>query len=303
MAEGSRWHRHRVADAEAGQTVQELLTGPMGISRRLIQRLTRSRGITLNGRPAYLGRKLRAGDVVAARIGADETPTLAGVEMHLSIVYEDADVLVVEKPPGVLVHPVGAEDEATLAHGIAFHHARKGVQAKVRPVHRLDRGTSGLLLVAVTGYAHQHLDRQLREGTLEREYLALVEGEIAEDSGVIDAPIGRSPADPRLRAVTPGGQAARTRFEVVERTGGISLVRLRLETGRTHQIRVHLAHLGHPVLGDRSYGGPTGGGRPPRPALHSCRLAFLHPKRGERLEFDSGLPADLAVYLESRRRV
>jgi 23S rRNA pseudouridine1911/1915/1917 synthase len=294
-----RWVRHTATEADVGRTVEEVLTETLGISRRRIQKLTRSRGVQLNRRPAFLGKRVRAGDVISARAAADEEVGLEAVPMNLAVVHEDEDVLVLDKPPFVLVHPTAAHHRRTLAHGIAHHFLAQGLHAKVRPVHRLDRDTSGLLLVAKTPVAHARLDVQLREGTLRREYLALVQGVVEQDGGVVDAPIGRHKQDPKLRAVRPqAGEPACTRFQVVERYPAASLVRLELETGRTHQIRVHLAHLGHPVFGDAQYGGPA---TPllKRQALHASRLVFAHPSTGEPLALEAPLPPDLSALRES----
>ncbi|MDR0788293.1 MAG: RluA family pseudouridine synthase [Gemmatimonadota bacterium] len=278
-----------------------MLTGPLGISGRMIQRLTRGRGVTLNGRPAFMDRLVRAGDVIAARIADRETPTLPPVEIPLSIVYEDADLVVVDKAPGELVHPTAPHHTRTVAHGLAHRYAGQGIELKVRPVHRLDRDTSGVLLVAKTAFAHQRLDRQLREGTLTREYLAVVEGVIEEEEGVIDQPIGPSRKDPRLRMVRPDGQHAVTRFSVLERLPGATVVQVALETGRTHQIRVHTASAGHPIVGDMSYGAA----RSPwirRPALHAVRLRFDHPATGEPLEVSSPIAPDIEALRARTRR-
>jgi len=288
-----RWLDHTVAEEEAGRTVQEVLTGPMGISRRMIQKLTRAKGILVNRRAPFLGRKVRAGDVVSARVGVDEHPGLEAVEMPLSIIHEDADVLVLDKPPFVLVHPTSPEQNATLSHGVAAHFQRAGLRAKVRPVHRIDRDTSGLVLFAKSAMSHQLLDKQLRDGEIHRVYLALVDGVVAGDAGTVDAPIGRHPRHPHLRAVRPGAEAAVTRFRVAERYPAATLLELELETGRTHQIRVHMAHAGHPVLGDRQYGG-AGAGVINRQALHASRLSFPHPRGGERIHLEAPLPADMA---------
>lgn len=287
-----RWAEHTVTPEEAGATVQEILTGAMRISRRMIQRLTRSQGVQLNRRAAFLGRKVKAGDVVSARVAPEEEEVLTPVPMELAVVHEDAEVLVLDKPPFLLVHPTSPGQGRTLAHGVAHHFREQGLRARVRPVHRLDRDTSGLVLFARTATAHAALDRQLREGTLRREYLALVHGVIREEEGRIDAPIGRHPNQPHLRAVRGGGEPAATRFRVEERFAAATLLRLVLETGRTHQIRVHLAHLGHPVLGDRQYG-RAGLDRITRQALHAAHLAFTHPSSGERLDFEAPLPADM----------
>lgn len=291
-----RWTEHTVADEEAGRTVQEILTGPMRISGRMIQRLTRARGVLLNRRPAFLARTVRAGDVVAARVAAEEEPGLEPVAMPLAVVHEDRDVLLVDKPPFLLVHPTAPAHTATLAHGVAHHFHQQGLQAKVRPVHRIDRDVSGLVLFAKSAFAHQALDRQLREHSLGRQYLAWVAGAVAEDAGSIDAPIGKHKQNPALRAVRPNaGDPAVTRFRVVERFATATRLQLELETGRTHQIRVHLAHLGHPLLGDRAYGGPQLRGLR-RPALHAWRLEFDHPDdTGRRLAFEAPVPDDLAA--------
>lgn len=288
---GGRWSRHTVEADEAGRTVQEILTGPLGVSRRMLQRLTRGRGILLNDRPTFLARRVRAGDVVAARTSFAEPAGLEPVPMPLHVVYEDADVLVIDKPPGLLVHPLSPAHRATLAHGIAHHFRQQGLQTRVRPVHRIDRDTSGLLLVAKSAPAQHRLDRQLRAREISREYLAFVHGTVGADEGVIDAPIGRHPRSPPLRAVRPDGEPARTRYRVVQRFSDATLLCVELETGRTHQIRVHLAHLGHPVIGDRAYGGSTA--RIGRQALHAWRLSFSHPSRDERLRFEAPLPPDL----------
>ena len=291
---GQRWIRHTVTEAEAGRTVEEVLTGSLEVSRRMIQRLTRSQGVSLNGRPAFLARKVRVGDVVAARIATREEAGLGPVKMDLAIAYEDSDVLVVDKPPFLLVHPTAPAHRETLAHGVAHHLRERGLETRVRPVHRIDRDTSGLVLFAKSAFAHQHVDRQLRERELRREYLALVQGRVVAESGEVDAPIGRHPRDPSLRAVRQeGGEEARTRFTVVERLSDTTLLELELETGRTHQIRVHLAHLGHPLLGDLQYGGPRVPGLR-RQALHAFRLRFRQPTRGDEVRCEAPLPADLA---------
>jgi RluA family pseudouridine synthase len=293
-----RWAEHTVAADEAGRTVEEILTGPMGISRRMIQRLTRSRGVQLNRRPAYLAGKVKKGDVVTARVAPEEDAGLPPVPMELAVVHEDAEVLVLDKPPFLLVHPTSPEQTRTLAHGVAHRFAQQGLRAKVRPVHRIDRDTSGLVLFARTALAHAHLDAQLREREMGRSYLAFVRGAVADDAGMVDAPIGRDRKNPNLRAVRPGGEPALTRWRVAERFSGATLLELELETGRTHQIRVHMAHLGHPVLGDRPYGGAARGDTMKRQALHAARLAFAHPRTGERMSFEAPLPADLAELRE-----
>jgi len=295
-----RWLEHRVTQDEAGRTVQEILTGPMQVSRRMIQKLTRAHGILLNRRPPFLGRTVKVGDLISARVQHDEEPGLEPVEMPLSIIHQDDDVLVLDKPPGILVHPTSPEQRETLAHGVAHHFARHGVKARVRPVHRIDRDTSGLVLFANSALAHQRLDKQLRDGGIGRVYLALVDGAMDGDEGVIDAPIARDPKNPNLRAVRPNGEPARTRWRVAERFPAATLLELELETGRTHQIRVHMLHSGHPILGDRQYG-RAGLKLIGRQALHAARLTFHHPTTGAPVEFTAPLPSDMAQAIERLR--
>jgi RluA family pseudouridine synthase len=272
----------------------------MRISRRMIQRLTRGRGIQLNRRPAYLARPVREGDVITARVEWAEESGLRPVPMELAIAYEDADLLVLDKPPFLLVHPTAPHHDATLAHGVAHHLRERDIQAKVRPIHRIDRDTSGLVLFAKTAVAHHRLDLQLREHSLRREYLAFVEGAVESAEGEIDVPIGRHPRNPELRAARPDGEPAVTRYRVVERLAGATMLALELETGRTHQIRVHLAHLRHPLIGDRAYGARASA-LLRRQALHSFRLSFLHPTTDAPLTVEAQLSPDLQQLRERLR--
>jgi 23S rRNA pseudouridine1911/1915/1917 synthase len=224
-------------------------------------------------------------------------------ELDLRIAYEDAHLLVVDKPAGVVVHPSAGHGRGTLVHGLLAREIAGGGEAE-RPgiVHRLDRDTSGLLVVARSDEAHRRLQRLIRKRSLEREYLALVRGRPRSRAGRIEAPIGRDRSDPtRISLDTNMPRDAVTTFEIVELLGANALVRVRLETGRTHQIRVHLAAIGLPVSGDPVYGVPGDLGLE-RQFLHSARLAFPHPFSGEPVEAESPLPADLAGVLAAARR-
>jgi len=293
------WVEHTVLAGEEGRSVGDILAGPLGLTRDELRRLTRDRAIRRNGRPTSPGHRVRAGDVVSVLPGAGFDARVAPAPVPLSVLHEDSELLVLDKPPGLLAHPVvpGARD--ALVNGIAHHFQRQGLRARVHLVHRLDRDTSGVLVIAKTPDAHRRLDAQLRARTLRREYLAVASGEVPGAAGVVDAPIGRDPARPALRVVRPDGQPACTRYRVVERLSGATLLRLDLETGRTHQIRVHLAHLGHAVVGDAVYGASTewiG-----RQALHAVRLSLVHPAAGQELSFEAPLPADMQRLLERLR--
>jgi 23S rRNA pseudouridine1911/1915/1917 synthase len=284
-----------------------------GLSRSFVQRLIREGGVTVGGRPGRAGQRLQQGDRVVVRMPPEAPEPLRPEPIPLAIVYEDADLLVVDKPAGLTVHPAAGVRRGTLAAALlAYRPELAGVGGPERPgmVHRLDRDTSGLLVVAKNEAARAALARQWKEQQVEKGYLALVHGRLEPPQGVIDAPIGRDTRHRQRMAVVEGGRAARTAYRVRRylpvRQAGLpetprgrdvySLVEVTPSTGRTHQIRVHFAALGHPLVGDRVYGRPSAVLR--RQFLHAHRLAFRHPVDGRPLEFESPLPDDLRVALE-----
>jgi 23S rRNA pseudouridine1911/1915/1917 synthase len=261
--------------------------------------------VVVNGRPITTrSHRVAAGDRVEvelpepSRVLPAPDPTIA-----VDVVHEDADVIVIDKPPGLVVHPGAGNPTGTLVNALLARYPElAGVGEADRPgiVHRLDAGTSGLLVVARTPTAYASLVDQLAGRAVTREYDALVSGRVEADEGVVDAPIGRSPREPTRMAVRAEGRDARTRYSVVSRwmePAARSRLACTLETGRTHQIRVHLAAIGHPVVGDARYGGPPGPAALARPHLHAARLAFVHPTSGEPVRFVSPLPADLRAVL------
>jgi len=277
------------------------------LTRSRVRRLIDEGLVTIDGRrPAKAGVALEAGRRVAVTLPPPEPPELQPEAIPLRIVYEDADLLVIDKPAGLTVHPAPGHAAHTLVNALlAYCPELAGVGGEGRPgiVHRIDKDTSGLILVAKNDAAHASLARQLKARQVEKTYLALVRGRPDPPEGAIDAPVGRHPKQRKKQAVVEGGRAARTRYRVLRALDGYSLLEVRPETGRTHQIRVHLASIGHPVAGDALYGR---GATPPslrRQFLHAHRLAFSHPRTGARLELEAPLAQDLAFVLEELQRL
>jgi 23S rRNA pseudouridine1911/1915/1917 synthase len=306
-----------VAPDEAGLRLDAWLARRLpALSRSRIQALIESGDVRLDQATARPAARVKPGQSARVRV-PEATPALPQPEpIPLRVVHEDASLLVIDKPAGLVVHPGAGTPSGTLVNALLAHVADlSGIGGVLRPgiVHRLDRGTSGLIVVAKSDAAHQALARQFASRAVEKEYLALVLGVPSRTSGEIALPIGRDPVQ-RKKMSTRASRAreARTTWKLEERFDGAALLRVRIHTGRTHQIRVHLAATGHPVAGDRVYGG----GRTPssrragaraaltsleRPALHAARLAFTHPTSGERLVFEAPLPPDLSGVLSALR--
>ncbi|MDB5100538.1 MAG: hypothetical protein JWM80_4959 [Cyanobacteria bacterium RYN_339] len=291
--------RHRVPAGAKPTSVGRYLEGPLRLSGTLVRRLKMAGGIVLNGEVVRTTHPIKPGDEVVLTLARVDAPNVTPQPMDLAVVYEDEDVVVLSKPAGVVVHPTAGVYSGTLANGLAHRWVSRGEPASIHPVHRIDRETSGLVVFARHPLAHLRLGAQMEAHTMERSYLSLTRGHLAEDAGVVDAPIALRGDHPTARAVRPEGQQAVTDYEVVERYAAppglppATLVRLRLRTGRTHQIRVHMAHLGHPLLGDDLYGAERGGIMP-RQALHAETLGFEHPRSGEWTLFQAPWPEDLA---------
>jgi len=302
-----------------GERLDRAVALAAGVSRRQATDLVASGRVTVAGEVVTSGaRRVRLGQTVAVDLPppAPGGPPRADPDVEVPVVYVDEHLVVVDKPAGVAVHPGAGRASGTLVQGLLARFSDLGGLGGEDPerpgiVHRLDMGTSGLLVVARTATARDRLAAQLSARAVRREYLGLAIGSIGSRSGMIDAPLGRSPADPTRVRVQAGGREARTRYEVVARhdlPAPTTLLRLRLETGRTHQIRVHLSSIGHPLLGDDRYGGRPARGPlvpaaallgPGRPFLHAVALAFEHPASGKRMLFTSPLPPDLAAVLEA----
>lgn len=299
-----QWLEYTAGDEDTGLLLEQVLKERLHISGRMIQRLTRNKGIFLNKKVPFLKKKVKSGDRIKVRIGdGTREPPLIPVSLPLDILFEDDALMVLNKQPGIMVHPVKEGQDYTLVHGIAFYRLQKGKSGFVRPVHRLDKDTSGTILFAGNGYIHRLLDQQMQEGQIKRSYYAVVAGYLGApgEKGIINAPIARDPSHPLRRQVKESGDEAITRYEVIESyPSGGTLVEVQLETGRTHQIRVHFSHLGHPLLGDSLYGGDTGLIK--RQALHAHRLQLIHPVTGQPLTCEAPLPADMEQLILSLKK-
>ncbi|SFS64540.1 RluA family pseudouridine synthase [Marininema halotolerans] len=300
MKPHSAWILYTIPISWDNHTIEEVLKGPLQLSNRMINRLTHRKGLRLNGKKTWLNKKLREGDQLHVAVRPPEKADLVGEPVPFTTEWEDSDFLIVNKPAGIQVHPVKKGDKGTLAHGITYQWQQEGFQAKVRPVHRLDRNTSGLLLVAKSAYAHQLMDRELREHRLKRQYLAILSGKTENnvgDSETIRAPIARDHSHPLRRQVKSTGDEAITHYQVIAQTKDATLVQVELQTGKTHQIRVHFSHLGHPLYGDALYNGPMTHIR--RQALHASHLAFTHPLTHQLVEVSTPPPKDLTDLMQS----
>ena len=277
------------------------------LTRAAAVRLTESGDVTLNGRAASKSEKVRIGDIVEVTYPDPKSSEALPQDIPLDIIYEDSDLLVVNKPKGMVVHPAAGNPDGTLVNALLYRcgDSLSGIGGVVRPgiVHRIDKDTSGLLMVAKNDDAHLKLSAQIKEHSFTREYEAVIIGHLKEQRGTVDAPIGRSKNDRKKMAVTElNSKNAVTHYEVLEEYPGFSYVRLRLETGRTHQIRVHMAYLGHPLAGDGVYGGKNAervmeGGQ----CLHARKIGFIHPSTGKYMEFTSPLPEYFTEILEKLR--
>lgn len=287
-------------DGSRADVVSAALCEPL--TRSAAQKLLEDGQITCDGVPVSKKQKLREGDHLRIVVPAPRKLEAKPQNIPLDIVYEDEDLLVVNKPKGMVVHPAPGNPDGTLVNALLFHcgDSLSGINGVIRPgiVHRIDKDTSGLLVVAKNDYSHVRLAEQIKEHSFTREYRAVVHGNIRQDSGTVDAPIGRSPKDRKKMAVTDRhSRNAVTHFFILERYGSFTYIRCRLETGRTHQIRVHMAYIGHPLAGDRVYGPSNTPKNLNGQCLHAGLIGFIHPRTGEYMEFRSELPPYFQSFL------
>ena len=294
----ARYLQLHIDESLSGRTVDSLLRKHWGLSGTVIRRIKwLEDGITVDGKRVTVRHKASEGELLSARLtDLSITSGTIPAEGPLDIVHEDEDMVVVNKAPGVLVHPSHGHFDDTVGNFLLWHYRQNGDESDFHPVHRLDKGTSGLLVIAKHPHGQEVLKNQLHTGDFRRTYLAVCDRVPSPAEGTIDAPIRPVEGSLMAREVNPEGQPARTHYKVLQTEGGRSLVELELETGRTHQIRVHMAHIGCPLTGDFLYG-TEDHSLIPRPALHSAAVDITHPITGQRLHFELPLPEDMANLL------
>ncbi len=305
-------HEIKISAADAGKRVDILTAEKTGISRSRIQRYVKENLLLVNSKPVGGNYRLKTGDIISLNIPEEEPTGLAPEAIPLEILYEDQYFIVVNKPAGMVVYPAAGHNRGTLMNALAYHCKKlAGTGGPLRPgiVHRLDKDTSGIMVVALDDRAYYSLVEQFRQRTINRRYIVLVYGNLKKDKGEISLSIGRSESDrKKMSTKSRKGKEAITTWKALERFRDAALIEARLKTGRTHQIRVHFASIGHPVLGDRTYGRKTeieiAGKKKitfPRQMLHAELLGFTHPATGEHLEFKSPLPEDMEESIKQLR--
>lgn len=291
---------------DVGQRLDQYLSSKLSqFSRNHIQLLIKQGRITLNAQPVKANHRIKMGEQILVEVPPLRRIELIPEKIDLNIVYQDDDIAVINKPQGMVVHPAAGNLTGTLVHALLYHcDTLSGINGEIRPgiVHRLDKDTSGLLVVAKNDFAHHSLSKQIQNKEVSRIYHAITEDNWKEDEGTISAPIGRNPEDRKKMAVVKGGRQAITHFRVLERFGVYTYLELTLETGRTHQIRVHLNYLGHPIIGDPVYGRRNQKFNLKGQALHAAMLIFTHPRTGERVSFRAPVPEYFGNVLELLRK-
>ena len=285
--------RLTVSPEDAGVRIDKYLAEQLpDITRSYLQKLLKDGSVQMNGKPVKASTKTAVGAVIALTIPEPEEPEILPENIPLDILYEDSDVILINKPKNMVVHPAAGHYTGTLVNALMYHCRGdlSGINGVLRPgiVHRIDKDTTGVLIVCKNDRAHNALAEQLKEHSITRKYRAIVCGNLKEDEGTVDAPLGRHPQDRKKMAIVrSGGKRAVTHYRVLERFGNDTYIECQLETGRTHQIRVHMASLGHPLLGDEIYGRAKSPFKLEGQTLHAMVLGFIHPTTGEYMEFEA----------------
>lgn len=300
--------RLTVSPEDAGVRIDKYLAEQLpDITRSYLQKLLKDGSVQMNGKPVKASTKTAAGALIALTIPEPEEPEILPEDIPLDILYEDSDVILINKPKNMVVHPAAGHYTGTLVNALMYHCRGdlSGINGVLRPgiVHRIDKDTTGVLIVCKNDRAHNALAEQLKEHSITRKYRAIVCGNLKEDEGTVDAPLGRHPQDRKKMAIVrSGGKRAVTHYRVLERFGNDTYIECQLETGRTHQIRVHMASLGHPLLGDEIYGRAKSPFKLEGQTLHAMVLGFIHPTTGEYMEFEAPLPEYFEKLLEKLRK-
>lgn len=300
--------RLTVSPEDAGVRIDKYLAEQLpDITRSYLQKLLKDGSVQMNGKPVKASTKTAAGALIALTIPEPEEPEILPEDIPLDILYEDSDVILINKPKDMVVHPAAGHYTGTLVNALMYHCKGdlSGINGVLRPgiVHRIDKDTTGVLIVCKNDRAHNALAEQLKEHSITRKYRAIVCGNLKEDEGTVDAPLGRHPQDRKKMAIVrSGGKRAVTHYRVLERFGNDTYIECQLETGRTHQIRVHMASLGHPLLGDEIYGRAKSPFKLEGQTLHAMVLGFIHPTTGEYMEFEAPLPEYFEKLLEKLRK-
>ena len=300
--------RFQITEEQEEERVDKCIAALIdSLSRSFIQKMIKEGRVCINGLPVKASYQVKAGDDLSFLLPKAQEPDIEPEDIPLDILYEDSDVLVVNKPKDMVVHPAAGHYSHTLVNAVLYHCRGQlsGINGVLRPgiVHRIDKDTTGVLIVCKNDRAHNALAEQLKEHSITRKYRAIVCGNLKEDEGTVDAPLGRHPQDRKKMAIVrSGGKRAVTHYRVLERFGNYTYIECRLETGRTHQIRVHMASLGHPLLGDEIYGRAKSPFKLEGQTLHAMVLGFIHPTTGEYMEFEAPLPEYFEKLLEKLRK-
>lgn len=298
--------KQQIVVTDAGKRLDKLISEQLPeLTRSAVQHLMQDGCVTISGKPVKKNTRASAGDVITVELPEPREVEIEPENIPLDIVYEDGDIIVVNKPKGMVVHPAPGNWSGTLVNALMYHcgDSLSGINGEIRPgiVHRIDKDTSGLLVVAKNDRAHQSLAEQIKVHSAGRRYFAVVYGTPREQKGTVNAPIARHPVDRKKMAVLAGGREAITHYEVLEQYAGYSYLTFLLETGRTHQIRVHMAHIGHPIIGDPLYGPAKDKWKLQGQCLHAGELTLTHPATGERMTFQAPLPAYFTTVLQKLR--
>ncbi|KPU44218.1 ribosomal large subunit pseudouridine synthase D [Oxobacter pfennigii] len=285
-----------------GVRLDSILKNKLNLSRRIITGMKKNNSIYVNGEAAFTNLKVKKGDEISVNLLKDESQNIEAQNIPIEIVFEDADLLIVNKQPGMVVHPTKGHPIGTLSNGVIYHWRQRNENTIVRLVNRLDRDTSGLVMIAKNQFCHQAMAKQMDNNTVEKIYCTVVHGILDKNDGTIDQPIDRPFYDSIKREVMEKGQRAVTHYKTIEILNDASLLEVRLETGKTHQIRVHLSFLGHPLYGDTLYGEENDDAQYiKRQALHAYKLSFNHPRTGEKMTVTADIPEDINVLIQKLR--